>query len=181
MSKGSLTGFILTFIMREGDLMAYIYKIYNDINDKLYIGKTEFTIEKRFKEHCNDCLRERCEKRPLYNAMRKYGTKHFFIELIEETNNPEEREIYWIKQYDSYHNGYNATLGGDSKRYIDYNEVLDLWNQGLDCKEISKKIGHCVDSIQMILTTKGITEKEKRRRCDEKMGKAVYQIDKKYR
>ena len=29
--------------------MAYIYKIENDINGKLYIGKTEFSIEKRFK------------------------------------------------------------------------------------------------------------------------------------
>jgi hypothetical protein len=29
--------------------MAYIYKIENDINGKVYIGKTELTIEKRFK------------------------------------------------------------------------------------------------------------------------------------
>ena len=29
--------------------MAYIYKIENDINGKIYIGKTELTIEKRFK------------------------------------------------------------------------------------------------------------------------------------
>ena len=30
--------------------MAYIYKITNDINDKVYIGKTYFEIEKRFQE-----------------------------------------------------------------------------------------------------------------------------------
>ena len=29
--------------------MAYIYKITNDINQKIYIGKTEFSVEKRFK------------------------------------------------------------------------------------------------------------------------------------
>ncbi|HAU86335.1 MAG TPA: hypothetical protein DCW90_12820 [Lachnospiraceae bacterium] len=29
--------------------MVYIYKIINDINDKIYVGKTEFSIEKRFK------------------------------------------------------------------------------------------------------------------------------------
>ena len=29
--------------------MAYIYKIFNDVNDKLYIGKTSSTIEERFK------------------------------------------------------------------------------------------------------------------------------------
>ena len=27
--------------------MAYIYQIVNDINQKIYIGKTEFSIEKR--------------------------------------------------------------------------------------------------------------------------------------
>jgi hypothetical protein len=34
--------------------------------------------------------------------MRKYGIDHFHIELIEETNNPEERERYWIEQYRSF-------------------------------------------------------------------------------
>ena len=53
--------------------MAYIYKITNDINDKIYIGKTNFSIEKRFQEHCKDAFRKRNEKRPLYNAMKKYG------------------------------------------------------------------------------------------------------------
>lgn len=37
--------------------MSYIYKITNKINKKLYIGKTEFSIEKRFKEHCSDAFR----------------------------------------------------------------------------------------------------------------------------
>ncbi len=30
--------------------MAYIYRIWNDINNKSYIGKTERSIEKRWKE-----------------------------------------------------------------------------------------------------------------------------------
>lgn len=49
--------------------MAYIYQIVNDINQKIYVGKTEFSIEKRFKEHCQDVFRERNEKRPLYSAI----------------------------------------------------------------------------------------------------------------
>ena len=31
--------------------MAYIYKITNCINQKVYIGQTSFSIEKRWKEH----------------------------------------------------------------------------------------------------------------------------------
>ena len=38
--------------------MAYIYKITNDVNGKIYIGKTYNSIEKRFKEHCRERLRD---------------------------------------------------------------------------------------------------------------------------
>lgn len=57
--------------------MAFIYKITNDINQKIYIGMTERTIKERFKEHCQEYKRERAEKRPLYSAMKKYGIEHF--------------------------------------------------------------------------------------------------------
>ena len=34
--------------------MGYIYKIINDINDKIYIGQTIRTIEERWKEHLKE-------------------------------------------------------------------------------------------------------------------------------
>lgn len=104
--------------------MSYIYKIVNDINDKVYIGKTDFSIKKRFKEHCKDAFRVRNEKRPLYSAMRKYGIEHFKIELIEKTDSPEEREIYWVDQYEGFTKGYNATKGGDGKRLYDHEAII---------------------------------------------------------
>lgn len=61
--------------------------------------------------------------------MRKYGIEHFHIEQIEETDKPEEREIYWINFYNSYKNGYNATLGGDGKKYIDYDLVCKVYQE----------------------------------------------------
>lgn len=42
--------------------MGYIYCITNLINNKRYVGKTTGTIQKRFKEHCRDSQKERCEK-----------------------------------------------------------------------------------------------------------------------
>lgn len=44
--------------------MAYIYKIINDINDKVYIGKTEFSVEKRFQEHCKDAFKKLKKRDP---------------------------------------------------------------------------------------------------------------------
>ncbi len=83
----------------------------------MYIGKTERDIHERFKEHKYDMDRRKNEKRPLYDAMNKYGIENFKIELLKETNDPEERERYYIKYYDTFNNkkGYNATAGGDGR------------------------------------------------------------------
>jgi len=42
--------------------------------------------------------------------MRKYGTDKFTIEILEETSNGNEREIYWIQELNPH---YNMTSGGD--------------------------------------------------------------------
>ena len=131
--------------------MAYIYQIVNDINQKIYVGKTEFSIEKRFKEHCQDAFKGRNEKRPLYSAMRKYGIEHFHIELIEETDIPEEREIYWIEKLGSFKNGYNATMGGDGKKYIDYDLVIATYREIGVIKDVAKKLNISPDSVSFIL------------------------------
>lgn len=137
--------------------MAYIYQITNDINGKIYIGKTEFSIEKRFKEHCQDAFRDRNEKRPLYAAMRKYGIEHFHIELIEETDNPEEREVFWIENKRSFKNGYNATIGGDGKKYIDYDLVISTYKEIKSITDTAKALNISADSVSNILHQNNIS------------------------
>lgn len=136
--------------------MAYIYKIENDINGKLYIGKTEFSIEKRFKEHLNDAFREGKGKRPLYSAIRKYGIEHFHISLIEETGIPEEREVYWIEYYGSFKNGYNATLGGDGKRYLDYDIIVATYQELKSITDTAKQLHIDTHTISRVLQNQNI-------------------------
>ena len=33
---------------------GYIYKVINDVNDKVYVGETARTLDVRFAEHCFD-------------------------------------------------------------------------------------------------------------------------------
>lgn len=136
--------------------MAYIYQITNKINGKIYIGKTEHSIEKRFKEHCTDAFKDRNEKRPLYAAMRKYGIENFEISLLEETNNPEEREVYWIEQKRSFKFGYNATLGGDGKRYIDYDLVIATYQELQNMTETAHRLDINISSVKKILNNSNI-------------------------
>ena len=137
-----------------------IYKITNDINNKIYIGKTlHSSIEIRFNEHKSDAKRQRCEKRPLYDAINKYGEEHFFIELIEEVPFEElsNREIYWIKYYNSYGvNGYNATSGGDGKPLYDYTAIIQGFQSGKLIKELAEEFGCCKDVIHNALTLANI-------------------------
>lgn len=116
------------------------------------MGKTTSTIEERFKEHCRDSRKTRCNKRPLYNAMNKYGIENFKIEEIEYIEDDKllaEREIYWINELNTY--GYNASKGGDGKILYDYNEIIDLYNMGYSQKQVAEKIGCCDDTISKIL------------------------------
>ena len=120
-----------------------IYCISNDINDKVYIGKTLSSLENRFQEHCKDSIKERNEKRPLYNAMNKYGVEHFHIDLVEEVPIEELnlKEQFWIQQFNSYNYGYNATTGGDGKQLYDYHLFIKDYNNGMLINEIALKYG----------------------------------------
>jgi group I intron endonuclease len=80
------------FIDEVREMISRIYKIVNDVNDKIYVGKTTKSLDIRFKEHISDSTRKTEEKRPLYNAIRKYGAEHFNILLIEECDVSIENE-----------------------------------------------------------------------------------------
>lgn len=140
--------------------MGYIYSITNIINSKRYIGKTTTTIEERYKEHCSDAQKERCEKRPLYSAIHKYGIENFIIEEIEYVEDNSllaEREIFWINELQTYgHYGYNATMGGDGKQLYDHNEILELARLGYTSEQIQNKIGCCKDTIYSVTKAHGV-------------------------
>lgn len=171
------------YFRARGKFMAYIYKIVNRVNGKLYIGKTQFSIERRFQEHIRASKKENCANRPLYKAMKKYGIDNFYVELIEETNNPEEREQFWIKYYNSYVGfsncqGYNATLGGDGKAYIDREPIIELFQQGLTQREISSLLGYDAHTIRVALNEAGISHQEIENNAISKQKKGVQMLDK---
>ena len=101
-----------------------IYKITNLVNGKVYIGQS-VDIYKRWKSHKWSSYNKNCSDYDniLHRAFRKYGEDKFSFEIIEECSEEElnEKEIYYIKEYNSYvknesANGYNLTIGGDGTR-----------------------------------------------------------------
>ena len=140
--------------------MGYIYCITNLVNQKKYVGKTIYSVTERFKEHCSDSKRERCEKRPLYDAMNKYGTENFIVEEIEhviDDNLLSEREIFWIKELQTYGSeGYNATKGGDGKILFDYDKIIETYALGGTMTECAAKMHCSADTVKKVLTINNI-------------------------
>lgn len=105
-----------------------IYKITNKINNKVYIGLTTQTVEKRWEQHLQAAFNENHpdSQTVFKKAIRKYGSNNFIVEVIDEANNLEDLkklEQYWIKYYNSYIGwdncqGYNSTYGGDAPTKI---------------------------------------------------------------
>jgi group I intron endonuclease len=94
----------------------FIYKITNLVNGKVYIGQTTRTVEERWKEHCYSSNKGFI----LNKAIKKYKKQNFKIETIEKCNSIEElnnKEIYWIKYYNSNKEGYNIALGGNAPMF----------------------------------------------------------------
>jgi group I intron endonuclease len=89
-----------------------IYLIINKQNGHKYVGQTTQGMNKRWQQHIQEALR--MSDSPLHRAMRKYGNHNFMIKEIDECNENllNEREEYWIKQHNTFKEGYNATSGG---------------------------------------------------------------------
>lgn len=99
-----------------------IYKLTSP-SGKVYIGQTVnlYLREIHYRKlHCR-------KQSAIYNSILKYGFENHKLEVIEECEREQlnEREIYWIAFYDSFNNGLNLTIGGDS---------------GIRSKESNKKI-----------------------------------------
>lgn len=151
-----------------------IYKIENLIDGKVYIGQS-VNISNRWKSHksyTRKTIKECPESnKPLYNSMRKYGIENFSFEVIEPCS-PEElddKEVYWIKYYDSFNNGYNLTQGGQNKPHLyNYEEIYKKWEEGFLCKEL-EEIYNCGDQvITSALRAYGVSAQEVRQRVAKK-------------
>ena len=121
--------------------MIGIYKITNKITQQSYIGQS-IHIESRWKQHKNPYNWQRESTKPLYQAILKYGIDNFNFQIIEQCK-PQQlnnREIFWIAQFDSYKHGYNQNYGGKGDIY-NHQEIFDLWDAGYSNKEILEKTG----------------------------------------
>jgi group I intron endonuclease len=126
--------------------MCSIYVIKNSVNDKVYVGQTWRSIERRFQVHLQNSTANHCLK--LRRAIKKYGAEKFHIELLTFCHTQEIAdywEIFFIRKFDSIKNGFNILefannrkgtkhstktkkkMSADRKGEMNANSVLESW------------------------------------------------------
>lgn len=118
-------------------MISGVYKITNNINGKVYIGKS-INIQQRWQEHKRHY--KYVDNIVLYKAFRKYGVENFTFEILCEA--PEQEidslEVKYIEEYNcctksGRDSGYNMTFGGDANVHLS-----GEWNGNskMTCEEV---------------------------------------------
>ena len=133
-----------------------IYKVTNKINNKVYIGLTQGSLENRKSEHYRESrYKERWDKKNthFHKALIKYPEDVWTWEIEDDSAKTleelYEKEIYYIDKYNSYKNGYNSTIGGEMPPNV-YGE------QNVQARLTDKQ----ADEIKMLLKNTVIGQKE---------------------
>lgn len=115
-----------------------IYKIVCNINNKSYVGQS-VNIKERWTGHKRALNKNTHKNKYLQRAWNKYGDGCFTFEIIENCKQEylSEREIFWIKELDSFKSGYNATKGGEvvNKRTIVCLSTGEVFNSVSEIEE----------------------------------------------
>jgi len=98
--------------------MFFVYSIFNKLNGKIYIGKTN-DPERRWRRHRRTAKDDdNYDKFYIHRAIAKYGVNNFTFTAFQTFEKEEDcnaAEIYWIKFFNCRDSkfGYNLTNGGE--------------------------------------------------------------------
>ena len=116
--------------------MNTIYKSTNKITGKSYIGFDSSWPNRKRRHKTNSISREG----KFYDSIRKHGWNNFIWEIIYQSEDTEHTlnimEPLFIKKYNTFHNGYNMTEGGEGCFGATSNKI---WiNDGVNHKRLEK-------------------------------------------
>lgn len=146
-------------------MKGIVYIITNKTNGKVYIGQTIQPLAQRIQRHF--CLTASSEPEmcmAIKRAVKVYGKDNFSVSVLEECESSllNEREQFYIRQYNSYENGYNCTIGGDCGRPRVYftesvqKDIIDLYNIGFSLRELGREYGVAKQTIKHVLLINNI-------------------------
>lgn len=112
----------MSYNKNKKEYVGYVYLVTCEESGKQYVGLTTTTPHKRWLQHVNDTKSINRKTCKFHNAINKYGEDSFIVEIIKSVICKTEDELRqslielekkYIKKYNTYENGYNATAGGE--------------------------------------------------------------------
>lgn len=149
--------------------MSNIYVIQFQNTDKVYIGQTVKPIEVRLHQHLIKLRAGTHHSKKLQKVFSSLGDASIYLLESCADDKANEREIYWVAEFNSYYNGFKGTLGGDASGVSfehgaakfaleDYLCVITLAAlTNLTYKEIHEETGVTINIIQDIITKRNHT------------------------
>ena len=138
--------------------MFEIYMHTCKITGKSYIGITKNGAENRWKSHISDA------KKGIYydfqEAIRQYGSENFEMEILDTCKTQAEAidlEKFYIKQYNTYKNGYNMNEGGCTAKTGD-----EHWSRK-NPEKVKRGENHWVFGKEGTMKGKHLTEEQKQK------------------
>ena len=126
-------------------MIGYIYKITNSVNNKIYVGSTSKSLIERFCKHKANS-KEIIKNGKIYILMREIGIDKFKIELLEQIEFLEKKELLKREQY--YIDSLEAELN-IKNTYFNEKEYNKKYNE-----KYNKKIYVCECGAITLLTHK---------------------------
>lgn len=139
-----------------------IYCVFwKDIQDKFYIGLSS-NLANRIACHKSMLISKKHKNYRLQEAFNCYGMPEFHIIETCSLESLKDREVFWIKEFDSYKNGFNITNGGDGAGYgeavhsalyteeVYLNVLNELAYTNSTYESISDKLGVTLNTIKHI-------------------------------
>lgn len=150
----------------------YIYKITNNLNNKIYVGLKTSSVEESESYYGSGVL--------INKAIDKYGIDNFTKTILERDITDYDllfdREQYWIEYYDAQENGYNMTAGG--KGLINPSpEIRAKWSanrkgKAIHTEESKRKISEASRGRKYVMTEEH--RKKLAKLAQTRKGKAIY-------
>jgi len=117
---------IIEFELKNMNMKGIIYKVENQENGYVYIGATTHSLYQRQLDHTERAYRG--EENKFHEAIMTYGANAFKWEQIDTVGSIDElaqKEQYYVLEYNSKEQGYNADAGGGIKKTVYQYSVKD--------------------------------------------------------
>lgn len=134
-----------------------VYKIVNDIDNKVYIGATTTELWHRFSQHKADARKGVAS--PLYDLMREYGAEHFNIVRIKSSDAQnihvdEESAILSVPVAERLN--YKHKCVNDTSAHFDYDEICRVYKQVESQNQTANIIGCSRVTVQKALKSRNV-------------------------